>query len=97
MSMGTFFKSLEDGASKIVRFIVKEMTAAESALGAKTGSAKANMVISAVEAALEMLGIPVGTAEAELKAVTDALVALFNKIGLFTTTTPPTPPAVPAA
>jgi hypothetical protein len=91
MSIGTFFKSVEEGAGKIATFIVKEMTAAESILGAKTGSAKANIVISAVEAALAAMGVSVGTAQAELKAVADALTALFNKIGLFTTST--TPPA----
>lgn len=86
MSISTFFKSVEDGAEKVATFVVKEMTAAENLLGAKTGSIKANIVITAVEGALAAMGISVGTAQAELKTVTDALVALFNKIGLFTTT-----------
>ena len=86
MSISTFFKSVEDGAEKVATFVVKEMTAAENLLGAKTGSIKANIVITAVEGALAAMGISVGTAQAELKTVTDALVALFNKIGLFTPT-----------
>ena len=90
MSITSFFKSAEEAAAKVATFIVKEMTAAENLLGAKTGSAKANIVITAVEAALAAMGVSVGTAQAELKAVADALTALFNKIGLFTSgSTPP--------
>lgn len=93
MSITSFFKSAEDGAEKVAGFVIKEMTAAENLLGAKTGSVKANIVITAVEAALSAMGVSVGTAQTELKAVTDALTAFFNKVGLFTTTTPPTPPS----
>jgi hypothetical protein len=88
LSISSFFKSLEEGAAKVAGFIVREMAAAENLLGAKTGSQKANIVITAVEEALSIMGVPVGTAQTELKAVTDALVALFNKIGIFTTTPP---------
>jgi hypothetical protein len=90
MSIGTFFKSLEDGAVKVVGFIIKEMTNAENLLGAKTGNAKLNIVITAVESALAIFGVPVGSVQAELKAVVDALVVLFNKSGIFPPSTPPT-------
>ncbi|HXP82552.1 MAG TPA: hypothetical protein VN976_21820 [Verrucomicrobiae bacterium] len=84
MSIGTFFKSVEDGAVKIVTFVVKQMTFAEEVLGAGTGSAKANIVITAVEKALEAMGVPLGTVQTELKAVVDAVTALLNKAGIFT-------------
>lgn len=91
MSITSFFKSVEDGALKIVSFIVKQMTFAEDVLGSNTGSAKANIVIGAVESTLAAMGVPLGTVQKELKAVVDALVALLNKAGIF----PPssTPPA----
>ena len=88
MGITTWFKSAEDGAEKVANFVIKEMTAAENLLGAKTGNAKANLVITAVEGALSVMGISAGTAQKELQAVLDALTALFNKIGLFTTTPP---------
>lgn len=91
MSIGSFFKSVEDGAIKIVTFAVKQMTAAETLLGAGTGNAKANIVITAVETALQAMGVPLGTVQSELKAVVDALTALLNKAGVFPTT--PAPPA----
>jgi len=90
MSFGSFFKSVEDAATKVVTFLVKQMTFAEDLLGANTGSAKANLVIGVVEQALTALGVPVGTVQTELKAVVDALVNLFNKAGIFTPPTPPT-------
>lgn len=93
MSITSFFKSVEDAAEKVATFVVKEMTAAETLLGAKTGSAKANIVISAVESALQAMGVPLGTVQAELKAVVDALTALLNKAGIFTTTPPAAPPS----
>lgn len=94
MSIGSFFKSLEDGAVKIVTFVVKQMTFAEDVLGSNTGSAKANIVISAVESALAAMGVPLGTVQAELKAVVDALTALLNKAGVFPPSTkPPAPTA----
>lgn len=89
MSITSFFKSAEDGAEKVAGFIIKEMTAAENLLGAKTGSTKANIVITAVEGALAAMGVSTGTAQTELQAVIDALVALFKKLGLFTSSTPP--------
>lgn len=90
MSISTFFTSVENGAEKVLVFVVKQMTAAETLLGAGTGSVKANIVITAVEKALEAMGVPLGTVEAELKAVVDALTALLNKAGMF-----PKPPATP--
>jgi 6-phosphogluconolactonase/glucosamine-6-phosphate isomerase/deaminase len=90
MSIKTFFASVEDGAVKVVSFVVKEMTAAETLLGAGTGSAKANIVITAVESALSAMGVPIGTVQSELKAVVDAITALMNKAGIFSKgTTPP--------
>jgi hypothetical protein len=90
MSIVTFFKSAEDGAEKVATFVVKEMTAAENLLGANTGSVKENIVITGVESALTSMGVPIGTASAELKAVTGALTALFNKLELFSSgKTPP--------
>ena len=83
MSVSTFFKSLEDGAVKVVSFVVKEMTFAEELLGAGTGSAKANIVIASVESALQAMGVPINTVQNELKAVVDALTALLNKVGIF--------------
>lgn len=83
MSIGSIFKSVEEGALKIVSFVVKQMTFAEELLGAGTGSIKANIVIKAVESALEAMGVPLGAVEAELKAVVDALTALLNKAGIF--------------
>jgi len=62
---------------------VKEMTAAENLLGAKTGSVKANIVITAVEGALAAMGVEASSAQKELQLVLDALTALFNKLGLF--------------
>jgi hypothetical protein len=97
MSVGSFFKSVEDGAVKIVTFIVKQMTFAEDVLGAKTGSVKANVVITAVESVLTSLGVPLGSVQTELKAVVDALTALLNKAGVFTTTGGTQPPAAPTA
>ena len=88
MSIGNFFKSVEDGAEKVLVFVVKQMTAAETLLGAGTGSVKANIVITAVESALQAMGVPLGTVKDELKAVVDALTALLNKAGVF-----PKPPA----
>jgi hypothetical protein len=93
MSITSFFKSVEDAAVKVATFAVKEMAAAETLLGAKTGSSKANIVITAVESALSAMGVPVGTVQSELKAVVDALTALFNKAGIFTTTPPAAPPS----
>lgn len=95
MNISNFFKSAEDGAEKVAGFIIKEMTAAENLLGAKTGSAKANIVIKAVEGALAVMGVSTDTATAELQAVLDAVSALFKKLGLFPTSDPPAPP--PAA
>jgi|KBSMisStaDraftv2_1062788.scaffolds.fasta_scaffold07460_11 hypothetical protein len=83
MSIGSFFKSAEQGVEKVVGFIVKEMTAAENLLGAKTGSVKANIVITAVEGALAAMGVEASSAQKELQLVLDALTALFNKLGLF--------------
>ena len=89
MSVSSVFKSLEDGAVKVVSFVVKQMTFAEEVLGAGTGSAKANVVITVVEGVLTGLGVPVNTAEAELKAVVDALTAFMTKVGLLPPHTPP--------
>ena len=61
MSIGSFFKSVEDGAVKVLTFIVKQMTASETLLGAGTGSVKANIVITAVETPLAGMGVPLGT------------------------------------
>lgn len=91
MSITSFFKSAEDGAEKVAGFIIKEMTAAENLLGAKTGSTKANIVITAVEGALAAMGVSTDAAEKELQAVLKALTELFNKLGLFQTSS--TPPA----
>lgn len=92
MSVTTFLKDAESGAEKVAAFVVKQMTAAEDLLAAHTGSAKANIVITAVEGALTELGLPVTAAQSEVKTVLSALTALFNKLGLFTTSssTPPT-------
>ena len=94
MSITSFFKSAEDAAEKVAAFAIKEMNAAETILGAQTGSAKANVVITATETALAAMGIPVGTAQTELKTVVDALTAFFNKVGIFPVTTP-APPTTP--
>jgi hypothetical protein len=91
MSVKTFFTSVEDAAVKVVTFITKEMTFAEEVLGAGTGSAKANIVISAVESALQAMGVPLGSVETELKAVVDALTTLLNKTGVFNKPAAPTP------
>lgn len=87
MSITSFFKSAADGAEKVASFIIKEMTAAENLLGAKTGSTKANIVITAVEGALAAMGVSANSAEKELQLVLDALTALFNKLGLFQSST----------
>lgn len=96
MSITSFFKTAEEGAEKVAGFVIKEMTAAENLLGAKTGSLKANLVITAVESAMGVLGVNIGSASAELADVLKALTTFFNKVGLFTTsgsTTPPPPAA----
>ena len=94
MSITAFFKSAEDGAVKVITFAIKEMTAAEALLGAGTGNAKANVVVTAIETALTAMGVPVGTVQGELKTVVDALTALLNKAGVFPVTTP-APPTTP--
>lgn len=97
MGIKTFFSDLESGAEKVVGFIVKQMTSAETLLGADTGNAKLNIVVTAVKSALAVLGIDVTKVETELTDVVNALVALFNKAGLFPTSTVPAPgPFVPA-
>jgi hypothetical protein len=83
MSISSFLGDVESAATKVVTFIAKEMAAAEALLGAKTGSAKLNLVVSAVESALKVLGVDVSKFEGELQAVVNALVALFNKAGIF--------------
>ena len=92
MSVSSFFSDIESAAGKVASFIVKEMTAAETLLGAGTGNAKLNIVVTAVESALGVLGVNVGSVQTELKAVVNALVTLFNKAGVFPAP-PPTPPA----
>ncbi len=89
-AIGTFFKDAETGAVKIVTFLVKQMTFAEEVLGAGTGSLKANLVITATEAVLSGLGVPVNTAETELKTVVDALTAFLTKAGILPPHTTPT-------
>lgn len=84
MSLATIFKDFEDAAGKVTGFIVKEMTNVETLLGAKTGNAKLNVVVSTVELALKAVGVNVDSLTSEVTAVTNALVALFNKAGIFT-------------
>jgi hypothetical protein len=91
MSVTGFFSDVESAAGKVGTFIIKEMTAAETLLGAKTGNAKLNLVVTATETALGVLGIDTTKVQSELQAVVTALVNLFNKAGIFTTST--TPPA----
>jgi len=95
MSVSSFFVSVEDAATKVAAFIVKEATAAETLLGAKTGSAKLNIVITAVSAALSVVGINAATVQSELTSVVNALIALFNKAGIFPSSgsAPSAPPA----
>jgi hypothetical protein len=89
MSVSTFFKDVETGAGKVAAFIVKEMTNAETLLGAGTGNAKLNIVVQAVETALGVLGINTTEVKSELTSVVNALVALFNKAGIFPAAPPP--------
>lgn len=94
MSITSFFKSAEEGAVKVATFIMKEMANVETVLGGGTGNAKANIAITAVEGMLAAMGVPVGTVQTEVKAVNDAMAALMKKLGLLTSPTPPTTPAV---
>ena len=91
MSISSFFVSLEDAAAKLVAFAVKQIVAAEHLLGAKTGNAKLNLVVTAVEGALSVMGIDVTKVNTELQAVVTALVGLFNKAGMLPPSAPPAP------
>ena len=94
MSISGFFSDFKTAATKVVTFIVHQMTFAEELLGSNTGNEKLNLVIKAVEGALAILGVDTSKVQEELKAVVDALVALFNKAGIFPANTqPPTTPA----
>ena len=95
MSVSGFFSDVESAAGKVGTFIIKEMTAAETLLGANTGNAKLNLVVTATETALGVLGIDTSKVKTELQTVVTALVALFNKAGIFTTTTSSAPTTTP--
>jgi hypothetical protein len=77
--------TIEDDASKVFTFVGKEIIAAENLLGAKTGNAKLNLVVTAAEAGLSAVGINVSNATAEVKALINSMVSLFNASGIFTT------------
>lgn len=83
----SFLSTIESAESKVVGFVAKEILAAESLLGAKTGSAKLNLVVTAVEAGLSAVGINVKDMGQEIIAVVNALVAVFNKAGILPVST----------
>lgn len=68
--------------TKVVTFISKEVMAAESLLGAKTGNQKLNIVVTAVEAGLSALGVDTSKISDALTAAVNAIVALFNVTGM---------------
>lgn len=91
-SLKSIASDVEGVETKVVSFVAKEIMIAENFLGAKTGNAKLNLVVTAVEAGLTAVGINVSNVEAEVEAVVNTLVALFNKAGLL-----PTSAATPVA
>lgn len=94
MKIGAFFKDIEDEGVKILTFVAKQMIFVEEILGAGTGNAKANFVITAVESVLSQMGVPVGTVQAEMKGVVDALEVLMTKLGVLPPHSASTPPSI---